>query len=245
MWLRGPVRAARVVGVEAELQHDHARVAEPVAQPLDRRRDDAQVLGDQRQLAPQRRGRGVEHRAARPAPPAAAERVARAGRHRPVGHEAAEVVDAREVDELEGPPQARHPPAVAAPLQRRPVVDRVAPQLALVGERVRRRARDHAGLEELGMGAVLGAARRDVDRHVADQPHAAGLARAPAAPTTRARSAPGPRARRGRRSAPSRPPRAPRARGSPAPRRAATGARGSASSPGQAANAERALYGEP
>ena len=64
------VDAAHVVGVEAELEHDHARQPEAVAQPLDRRRDHPEVLGDQRQLALQRARRGVEHRAPRPALPA-------------------------------------------------------------------------------------------------------------------------------------------------------------------------------
>ena len=117
--------------------------------------------------------RGVEHRAAGAALPVARQRVARRRGHRPVGDEAAEVVDAGEVVEVEGAPQALDPPAVAAPLQRRPVVERVAPQLALVGERVGRRAGDGAGLEELRVGAVVGAAGRDVDRDVADQLHAA------------------------------------------------------------------------
>ena len=166
-----PVRAVRV-GVERVLHDRHPRVAEAVAQPLDGRGDDAEVLGDQRQL-PELRGRGVEHRAARPALPAARQRVPRSGRHRPVGDEAAEVVDAGEVVELERAPQPLDPPAVAAALQRRPVVERVAPQLALVGERVGRRARHGAVLEELGMGAVVGAAGRDVDGDVADQLHAA------------------------------------------------------------------------
>src|SRR3712207_6864395 len=46
--------------------------------------------------------------------------------------EAAEVVNARGVEELERTRQPRHPPAVPAPAQRRPVVERVAPQLPLV-----------------------------------------------------------------------------------------------------------------
>ena len=117
--------------------------------------------------------RGVEDRAARPALPVPGQRVAGPRRHRPVGDEAAEVVDAGEVVEVERAPQPLDPPAVAAPLQRRPVVERVAPQLALVGERVGRRAGDGAGLEQLGVGPVVGAAGRDVDRDVADQLHAA------------------------------------------------------------------------
>ena len=101
--------------------------------------------------------------------------MARAARHRPVGDEAAEVVDPRDVEQLERAPQALGPPAVAAPLQRRPVVQRVAPQLPLVGVGVGRRARDRVVAEQLRVRAVVGRAGRDVDRHVADQPHPALL----------------------------------------------------------------------
>ena len=171
----------RVAGVEAELQHDHARAARARrAGASTGGRDHAEVLGDQRQA--RRAPRARRRTGARPARGCQrpAQRVARAARHRPVGDEAAEVVDPREVVELERAAEALGPPAVAAPLQRRPVVQRVAPQLALVGERVRRRAGDRAVAEQLGMRAVVGRARRDVDRHVADQPHAAlgGVARA-------------------------------------------------------------------
>ena len=125
------------------------------------------------QLAAQRAAGGVERRAAGPARPAPAERVAGAAGHRPVGGEAAEVVDPREVEELERAAQAVGPPAVAAALQRAPVVQRVAPQLALVGVRVGRRAGDGVGAEQLGVRAVVDRPGGDVDRHVADQPHAA------------------------------------------------------------------------
>ena len=66
--------------------------------------------------------------------------------------------------------QPLDPPAVAAAPQRRPVVERVAPELALVGVRVGRRAGDDAALEQLRVRAVVGAAGGDVDRHVADEP---------------------------------------------------------------------------
>ena len=139
---------------------------------------------------------------ARPAHPAPAARVGRARRHRPVRREAAEVVDAREVEELERAPEALGPPAVAAALHRRPVVDRVAPQLALVGEQVRRRARLHAGAEQLGVarrGRRCRARRRSARRR-----SAARRARAHrhAAPPTRGRSAPGRRSPACRRRTP-------------------------------------------
>ena len=82
-----------------------------------------------------------------------------------------------------------------------PVVERVAPELAVARVRVRRDARDAAVLEELRVGAVVGAAGRDVDRQVADQAHAALGRVARAARPTRARSAPGRRSPRRPRSA--------------------------------------------
>jgi hypothetical protein len=167
------VRGVRV-RVEVVLQDRHPGVAEAVAQALDCRRDHAEVLRDQRQLA-ELGGRGVEDRAARAALPAPRQGVARALRHGPVGDEAAEVVDAGEVVEVERAPQALDPPAVAAPPQRRPVVERVAPQLALVGVCVGRRARHRVVAEDLRMRPVVDRAGRDIDRHIADQPHAALL----------------------------------------------------------------------
>ena len=142
---------------------------------VDGRGDHAEVLGDQRQR--RRARRAAASNGARPGPRCQRprQRVAGAARHRPVGDEAAEVVDPREVVELERAPQALDPPAVAAALQRRPVVQRVAPQLALVGVRVGRRAGHRVVAEQLRVGAVVGRPGRDVDRHVADQLHAALL----------------------------------------------------------------------
>ena len=57
--------------------------------------------------------------------------------------------------------------------QRRPVVERIAPELAGRAEGIRRRAGDEAALKQLGMRELVGAAGSDVERDVADQPHAA------------------------------------------------------------------------
>jgi hypothetical protein len=168
-----PVRPLRVVGIEPPLEDRHAGQPEPLPQPLDGRGDDPEVLRDQRQIAVERpRGR-VERRAAGSAPPPPGQRVARSPGHRPVGDEAAEVVDPRDVVQLEDAPEALGPPAVAAAPQCRPVVQRVAPQLALVGVGVRRRARHRVVHEQRRVRPVVDRARRDVDRHVADQAHAA------------------------------------------------------------------------
>ena len=73
--------------------------------------------------------------------------------------EAAEVVDPHEVEELERPPEPLDPPAVAGPLQRRPVVERVPPELTAGAQRIGRRAGDRAREEELRVGALVGAVR--------------------------------------------------------------------------------------
>jgi hypothetical protein len=147
----------RVVRVEAELQDDHAGEAERVAQALDRRRDDPRssaMIGRPRRG----RSRGVERRAPGPRTHRPGRRVGRAARDRPVRDEPAEVVDPREVEEVEDAPEALDPPAVAPPPQRRPVVDRVAPELALRREVVGRRAGDDVVAEQLRVRRVVGAA---------------------------------------------------------------------------------------
>ena len=173
---RGPVRVVRVV-VEAELEHVHPGQPELVAQPHHRRGDHPEVLGHDRKPA-ELGDDGVEQLAPGPWPPDALSGRRGAGRHGPVRDEAAEVVDAGQVDELERAAEALDPPAVAGRAQRRPVVERVAPELALVGERVRRHACDHVVEEELRPGEMVGAALGDVDRQVADDSDAA-LVRVP------------------------------------------------------------------
>ena len=117
---------------------------------------------------------------ARPAEPAPADGVARALRHRPVGDEPAEVVDPRHVEHRERAAQPLDPPAVAATVQRGPVVDRVAPELALRGVGVRR----HAGLQT-GAGTARAtsggrrrrARRRSARRRSSRTPRSAAYAR--------------------------------------------------------------------
>ena len=126
-------------------------------------------------------------------------------RHGPVAGEAAEVVDPEDVDEGERPPQALDPPAVALSRQRVPVVERVAPLLPDVVERVGRCAGDEVpGEEDLRMGRVVAAAGGDVDRDVPDRAARRARRRRRGAQTTRARTAPGRPARRRLRRRPSR-----------------------------------------
>ena len=103
-------------------------------------------------------------------------------------------------------------------------------------------AGDGAVAEQLRVSAVVGAAGRDVDRDVADQPHAAlGGVRAQRGPLALEAHLVGDRPRRAGERAQSSIQKRVALAEVLAPRRRDTGARGSASSPGQAANADAAL----
>ena len=169
--VRRVVRVA-LAAAEGPEENDHPREAELVAQPVHRRRDVAEVLGDQRQIAELALDR-AEELGPGTGPPAAALRRRVPRRNRPVRDEAAEVVDPADVDELERAPEALAPPAVAGRTVDGPVVERVPPALAGRAERVGRRAGDLAAREQLRPAGVIGAVVGDVDRHVADQPDAA------------------------------------------------------------------------
>ena len=137
----------------------------------------------------------MEEVGAGPAPPRALAppSCCRAG-HRPVGDEAAEVVDARQVDELERAAEALDPPAVAVGAHRGPVVERVAPELARLRERVGRDAGDRA-LAGRAPGARRGRRFRRRRRSACRRRCARrARPRGRAAPATRARSAPDRRA---------------------------------------------------
>jgi hypothetical protein len=166
-----PVRV-RAAAAEAELKHDHPREAQLLAQPLDGRRDRAEVLRDERECA-ERVLDGAKELDAGTATPASRLRRFGALRYRPIRHEAAEVIDTHRVDELERAAEAFDPPAVAFGAHGAPVVERIRPQLAGRAERVGRRAGDRAALEELGARAVVRAALRDVDGEIAEDADAA------------------------------------------------------------------------
>ena len=138
---------------------------------VDCRRDDSQILRDQRQV-PERRLHLAEQGGSGATMPAALPWVARPGRDRPVGDEPAKVVHARDVDQLERPPEALDPPAVALPPHRRPVVHRLPPELAVRMGYVRCRSGDEPRREEVRMRFDVRAVLGDVNRDVPDQPDA-------------------------------------------------------------------------
>src|SRR6056297_3631598 len=126
---------------DGELQHDHPREIVTLAQRLYLGSDDAEILGHDGQLAefaPYR----LEDAVAGAGNPGAVPGRLRPGRYRPVGLEAAEVVDAHHVGEGGCRPQTLHPPAVARSSVLLPVIERVAPQLAVGAEVIGRDAGD-------------------------------------------------------------------------------------------------------
>src|SRR6188472_4510587 len=105
--------------------------------------------------------------------PAALAGIRLAGGDRPVRDEAAEVVDARDVCELEYAPEPLDPPAVALAPHLPPVVGRLAPELPVGMRDVGRRSGNEILGEQIGVRVDIGAVFGDVDGDVADQPHAA------------------------------------------------------------------------
>ena len=163
---------------EGELQDPHARKSEGIPQLVDVGRDQAEILGDDR-LGPQRRGRGVEERAARAGHPAAMLGGGVGRRNLPGGREAAEVVDPEHVEQREGVPQPGDPPGVVLRRVHLPAVERIPPALPRLREVVGRHTR-HDGRpavvgqgEEVGPAPDVGAILRHEDRQVADDRDAA------------------------------------------------------------------------
>src|SRR5262249_10762325 len=113
------------------------------------------------------------------APPVSAQSRLGARGDGPVGDEAAEVVEPREVDELERAAEALDPPAVALRARHGPAVGRIAPELAGAAVAVGRRAGHEPPAEEFRARGEVGALVRDVDRQVAEDAHAPGRCIAP------------------------------------------------------------------
>ena len=165
---------ARLPAVERELHDLHAGVAAGGQHGLDLRGQIAQVLGNDAAL-PQRFVHGVDEGAVRAFDPFAARRRGVPGGDGVVALEAAEVVDADDVINGGGVLHPALPPGKVLCLVAGPVVERVAPELA-VGRKSIRRAAGHLGqvdlpigLEKLWPGPEVAGIRADVDGDVAHQ----------------------------------------------------------------------------
>ena len=216
--------------------------AERVAKRLDVRGDQPEILGDHRERAelPLAR-RGTSPRRGRK--PVTVAGVQRSLRDRPEGGEAAEVVEAGQVDELEGPAQALDPPAVAvarSASQSKSGLPQCWPWGRACRVEPQRRARAGRALD--GSGGRRCPRRRRSGRRRSTGSRA--RRRTLGAPSTRAGSAPGRRGRRPRFSQSPSPERV-LASGTRSSSRFVTRASGSARKPLHAANADADAYGEP
>ena len=166
-----------VPAAKGELQHLHAREGAVGQQLAHAGEQFAQVLGDDGQLA-QCGFQCIEQLHAGSVLPLAGAGGGAGGRDRPVGVKAAEVVDAQQVVDAQRVAHPAHPPCVAGLFVVCPVVQRVAPQLAVCGEVVRRAAR-HPGkaavgiqLKQLAAHPCVHRVGRDVDGDIAQDLHA-------------------------------------------------------------------------
>ena len=159
------------VGVlrEGELEDVHAGEPGVLKELVDVGGQDAEVFGDElRAVEPVAQHAEQAHAGA--VVPLALLRGLRVVGAGPVGRERAEVVEAEDVIHLDGAFDAADPPAEAVLAHGVPVVERVAPELAVLGEVVRRDAGDLlrdvllVELEELRLAPDVGGVRRDVDR---------------------------------------------------------------------------------
>ena len=162
------------VGVKGKLHHPHAGQAGVLQQLSDRRGQIAEVLGDKLGIVePARQHAHQGHARART--PAAVLRGGVAVGHGPVAVQPAEVVDAQHIIEEGGTLDAADPPAVAIRLHPVPVIERVAPELSVLGKGIGRNPGDllrHmpvVQLEELRLAPDIRRVHRDIDGDVADQ----------------------------------------------------------------------------
>ena len=168
---------ALLARIESELQDLHAREARVLDELDDAVGDIAKILGDDMDVAELPLDH-VEEIHARSLDP-----FAGSGSRGAIGDDVVfvkctEVVDAEDVAELHAALKSLDPPFIVVPLQIRPVVNRVAPELAVRGEGIGRAARhgrrDVLLVEEVhlrlapGVRAVVGGVEGDV----ADNLHA-------------------------------------------------------------------------
>ena len=174
------VRQVRIVRIpiKGELKHAHPGQLKLIPQRRNRRCDESQVFGEQREPT-QRLPHFVEEIRAWTGNPPPCNCRRRSSRHVPGRLEAAKVIDANRVEVIQPRLEPIDPPAIARLSERLPVIDRVPPQLALGAEIIRRNAGDDPGLrlvvqeEQLRIGPYVRRIRGNKDGKITQQPHSA------------------------------------------------------------------------
>ena len=174
------------IAVPRELEHAHSGKAQLVAERVHIVRDDPQILGEDRQVAPAERLRDrTEEIAPRRRHPGAVLGRIVLRRHLPARGESAEVIESHHVHEPQRLAHPLDPPAEAVLAEMVPVVERTAPELAGGTEGIGRHAGDDGRAPvgpELPLVRVRPHVRRivgDEDGHVADDADAPVIGIAP------------------------------------------------------------------
>src|SRR5690554_678070 len=145
-----------------------------VAQRDNLRGDQPEVFSDKRRFAEFGANR-LEERVPGARAPAAIDRGVGLGRHRPIGLEAAEMIDANHVHRCQRAADAREPPTIILGRHRLPIIQRIAPFLPVLAKIIRRHARNlgrlarRVELKYLAMRPGIGAVHGDEYRDIADE----------------------------------------------------------------------------
>ena len=167
------MRQIQAIGaVQTELQHLHAGESAFRQQHTDGIKNFAQILGHNGQVT-QSGAQSAEQVHAGALFPLAAAGVFVPRRDSPIGIKAAEVVNTQDIINAQRMAHAAHPPGIVGTLVVGPVIQRVAPQLAILGKIVRRAASHAAGvalavhLKQLTACPRIGRIRRHIDGNIA------------------------------------------------------------------------------
>ena len=168
------------LGVKGELQNAHSREARIAYKLPHAVRQHTEILRNVAHMRepPAQYADKPHAGAAHPIPALGALRV---GGDRPEAFKAAEMVDPQHIVELARAVNAAYPPAVAVCAHTVPIVQRIAPELPLVGEGVRRTARDKRRHiipiqhEEMRLAPHVGRVERDIYRDIAYKLHAVSV----------------------------------------------------------------------
>ena len=162
------------MGIKGEFQDLHAGEAGIGQQGLDLRGHIAQVLSNKAEIM-EPGGQHPHQPHAGAGPPLALLGSLGAVGHGPIALQTTEMVNADHVIEFLGPIDAANPPAVAIGGHSVPVIQRVAPELAVLGKGIGRHAGDLGGhifpvqLEILGRAPHVGRVHGHINRNVADE----------------------------------------------------------------------------
>src|SRR5258706_9488246 len=117
------------ITAKRELQDSHSGEAELCAQGLDLRRDYAEILCNDWQIA-KRRGQRSKQLATGSVDPFAVFSRRLSGGNFPAGHESAKMIDAHEIELRQREAHSIDPPFETIQLQTIPIVERIAPKLS-------------------------------------------------------------------------------------------------------------------